>query len=236
LVEAKQKETGGGRKRKAKVYTELTSPEDFKKTASKESITSMNRIKIFRAILLMCLVTAGVVSGVLSFKVLRKQEHQKYESEFNAILHEIFVAVDEGFQSKIVTLDHMSTISSFTCPDAAQWPNCSIEMNYFEALTSSLVDLSMSRSISSNPLVFPHQQDGFEAFAYDLFTREGYPEDTGISSFGQGIFRNGADGREPDNGTTTFSPYELLLPVFQPAELQSNWRGIMFNMVRRTLV
>ena len=193
---------------------------------------SINRIQIFRVVLLCALVGTGLLSATLSYVILERQEDTKYKSEFRSLIHEINVIVDQGFQSRVITLDHMSTISSFNCPHAHQWPNCSISKVYFEALTDSLLDVSNSRSISSNPIIYPHQQESFETFAYELFERDEYPEGTGLSSFGEGLFGKNADGtRYADDGKTNFSNYELFVPVFQPADLQNNWRGIMYNMV-----
>ena len=46
------------------------------------------------------------------------------------------------------------------------------------------------------------------------------------------MFGKHADGtRYEDNGKTNFSDYEIFVPVFQPADLQNNWPGIMYNMV-----
>mmetsp|Transcript_15709 Transcript_15709/g.26187 ORF Transcript_15709/g.26187 Transcript_15709/m.26187 type:complete len:916 (+) Transcript_15709:167-2914(+) len=196
-----------------------------------QTTNSINRIKMFRALLMVVLVVTGVLSSVLSYVMLHRQEETKYRAEFSALVQEIFVAVNQGFNSKSMTLDHMSTILSFHCPHAHQWPNCSIGRTYYEALTDKLIDVSHSRSIASNPIVYPHQQESFENFAYELFDNDDYPPDTGMSSFGRGMFGKSPDGsRYADDGKTNFSSYELFVPVFQPADLQNNWRGIMYNM------
>lgn len=219
--------------RKAKVHSEVLT---WKKHSDIHTVNSINRIKCFRVILLMALVATGVASAVVSFVVLRQQENEKYRSEFRALTHEIFMAVDEGFGSKITTLDHMSTVYSYHCPHVHQWPNCSLPKNYFEAFTSPLVDISTSRTIAFSPIVWPHQKESFENYSVDLFEREGYPAGTGVSSFGRGIYKKNNEGmRCRDSGKSSFSKYELFVPVLQPAQLATNWPGIMFNMVGRSL-
>ena len=142
------------------------------------------------------------------------------------------MAVDDGFKSKIIALDHMSTLNSYRCPDLHQWPNCSTPIAYYDALATSLIDVSKSRLFTSNPIVYPHQQVGFEAFAYELFEIDGYPQNTGISSFGKGIYGTYEnDSRFADDGHTTFSEYELLVPLVHIANIESNWKAVMYNVV-----
>lgn len=219
---------------KPKVHTEVSSARVIKqKPPDVHTVNAIQRIKFFRVVLIIALIAAGVSSAVMSHTVLRNQEEAKFKSELTSLANEIFLAVNEGFTSKIITLDHMSTMYSYQCPHAHQWPNCSVSKNYFEAFTAPLVDVSTSRSIASNPIVWPHQKESFEKFAYDLFSSEGYPTGTGTSSFGRGIFKSKSDGTrcEDITGKTNFSKYALFNPVFQPGQLANNWKGIMYNMV-----
>ena len=217
-----------------KVFTERSASSTAQdKNTSLHSLASLHRVKIFRAILLFLLIATGVLSGVLSYFLLKKQEHDKYLVEFNSVANEIFLSVDQGFEAKLLVLEHMSTIFSYACPDSDDWPNCNVPQRYFEDISSSLVDVSKARSIAANPLVYPDQKESFEEYAYARFEAEGFPEQTGISSFGEGMFAKYSNGsRYADDGKTNFSDYELFLPVFQSAALDKNWPGIMYNMVR----
>mmetsp|Transcript_14008 Transcript_14008/g.23205 ORF Transcript_14008/g.23205 Transcript_14008/m.23205 type:complete len:907 (+) Transcript_14008:70-2790(+) len=192
---------------------------------------AMNRIMIFRVLLALSLLVTGIVSGVMSHVLLRQRENEKYKSEFHSTSDEVYTAVNEGFTSKRNILEAMSTMLSYRCPDAVTWPNCSMPLDYFQDVTSSFVELSKAMSVDSNPLVRPDQQAGFEAFAYEMFEREGFPEDTGVSPFGRGIYASDENGtRYHDDGMTSFSHHDVLLPVFQPAFVKMLWRAVMFNM------
>ena len=221
--------------RHPKVFSETSasdSQDDSDVNDSSHTLRAINHTKIFRVILLLSLVSTGVVSSVLSYMLLAQKEEDKYTAEFESLSNGIFVAVDDGFKSKIIALDHMSTLDSYRCPDLHQWPNCSAPIGYYDDVASSLMDVSKSMSISSNPLVYPQQQAGFEAFAYELFEREGYPVGTGMSPFGKGMFGKYENGsRYADDGHTTFSEYDLFLPVFQPGNIKRHWSALMYNMV-----
>jgi hypothetical protein len=192
---------------------------------------AMSRITLFRMLLALSLVITGVAGGMLSYYFLRQKETIKFKTEFDAFVYEVFTSVDEGLQSKLTTLEHVSTMLAYQCPHTEHWPNCSAPLKFFQDLTATLLDVSASRAIDYNPIVRLHEKDGFEAFAYDLFEREGFPPGTGISSFGKGIFALYEDGtRHPDDGRTNFSDYDLFIPVFQPADIARNWQGVMYNM------
>ena len=66
---------GKGRGGKAKVYSEITNPDDTSshKAASLQTLDSFHRIKIFRVVLLVSLVTVGVLSGALSYIILTRK-------------------------------------------------------------------------------------------------------------------------------------------------------------------
>lgn len=189
------------------------------------------RIRVFRVLLVLFLVAAGAVSGTISFIYLRNKERNKLRSELHSMASDVLSIANQGFRAKLIVLKHLSTILSYHCPNATQWPTCSLSRQYFEELSSPMVDISLSRSISINPLVYPSQQESFEAYAYDKFEKENYPNGTGISSFGKGFFSQDEEGaRHADDGKSNHSEYDLFLPVFQPANIANNWRGIMYNM------
>jgi hypothetical protein len=190
-----------------------------------------NRIMVFRVLLGLSLVLTGIVSGLMSYVLLRQREEDKYEADFQSISDEVFTTVNDGLTSKMATLETMSTIMSYQCPDAIIWPNCSVPLQYFQQVMKSLVEVSKSRTLDASPIVRFDQKAGFEAFAYDFFEREGYPENTGISHFGKGIHAKYENGtRYPDDGRTPFPSHEILLPVFQPAHIDTHWSAVMFNV------
>jgi hypothetical protein len=191
----------------------------------------MKRIMIFRVLLGVLLILTGIVSGVVSYMLLRQRENEKYRSDFYSISQEVYTAVDDGLKSKLNILTAMSTMLSYRCPDAVEWPNCSMPLQYFQDITSTFVDLSDTMSLDSCPIMTVEQQAGFEAYAYDMFQKQGYPEQAGISPFGKGIYANYENGtRYHHHGQTSFSKYDVLVPVFQPAFINKLWTAIMFNM------
>jgi hypothetical protein len=234
---------GKGGKRKGTPKIHATSTQVDSKiavtAASKQTKAAINRIKLFRRILLTSVILTGIVGGYLSFHILQQKEEDTYNAEFRASVAEIIAAVDAGLESKVSTLEHMSTIDSFRCPDLNQWPNCScLSVDYFEAMTDSLMDVSKSRIIAIGPIVYPHQQHHFENFANDEFESEGFPANTGVSDFGKGLYAKYDNGsRYHDiSAHNNFSEYDLFVPIFHPSDLESNWPRIMYNMVSKVKV
>lgn len=220
----------------SKVHAKAEAPGPDEKPSSR-TLTSINCVRLSRFFLLFSILLSGLLAGIMSFDILKEQEHNKYSSDFDSLSHEVFIAADESFQYKVGTLSHMSTLESLRCPHVNQWPNCTVPpIDHFQAVADSLRVVSSSRNVVSCPVIWPHQKNSFEKFAYEAFEREGFPSGTGLSSFGTGIYAKYPNGsRYPDNGKTNFSEYEIFVPLFLPGDLPSVWPEVMFNMVSECL-
>jgi hypothetical protein len=71
---------------------------------------------------------------------------------------------------------------------------------------------------------------GFEAFAYDFYESEGYPN-LGMSDFGHGIYARDADSnRFHDTESPTHGTHDVLMPNLLAANIESNAPAIMLNI------
>jgi hypothetical protein len=98
-------------------------------------------------------------------------------------------------------------------------------VNNFEKIAKSIIDTSKGCNMAFAPLVRPEEVREFEDHAYKYYQEQRMPEpfpvETGVSSFGKGIWSidpsiDNADQRYHDiNGTTTWeSPNQILAPMF----------------------
>ena len=192
------------------------------------------RLNLFRILLVLSLLTLGGISSSLSYLFIHEYEETLYESEFLTVVNEISTSVNQGILRKLQTQVQLSHLLGFHCPYLSSWPNCSLPSHVFDSFTLSLLSASDSRSFGVAPIVKLSQKSSFESFAYNLFeTDKGFPINTGISSFGKGIYQKDSSGqRIPDlTGNTTYHSkyFNLFIPLLLCSNLPSNYPGIMFN-------
>jgi hypothetical protein len=106
-------------------------------------------------------------------------------------------------------------------------------MNAFYKVVYPLLNIGLLRNIGIVPLLYPSDNvQGFEAYAYNFFADTNYyPPKTGESNFGKGIFAKYSNGTRyhDKTGTTTFSPFQILTPVFEIIDIGS-LSTVMYNL------
>ncbi len=105
----------------------------------------------------------------------------------------------------------------------------------FKNLVTPLVKIGLLRDMSLVPLIKkpPAGVAAFEAFAYKVFTSDpGYNPTSGISPFGKGIYSRYPNGTRyhDTTGKTSFSPNNILCPIFAFGDNFANKNALMFNL------
>jgi hypothetical protein len=140
-----------------------------------------------------------------------------------SIRDSIFVKVQSSIQ--------LSISMGLACPTASQWPNCALPSQEFSDRAHSLATLSHIKEFLFLPLVRPEARQSFEAFAADHYlTDGGYPNGTGVSAFGSGIFAITPDRekyRAPNH--TAHSAYNLTVPIFEITDLRNTSHMLLYD-------
>lgn len=103
-------------------------------------------------------------------------------------------------------------------------------MNSYLNMTEPLSTMTKMRTLSFSMIVTPEQVAGFEAFAYDFYERDGYPN-LGISSIGKGIYAVNASTKVRYHDTEGLQHGErhVLVPILQTGFLNLNKGTLMYN-------
>jgi hypothetical protein len=172
---------------------------------------------ILKFILLLIIVTAGGLSGGFSYYFIRDYQSRFYREEFDNMVQDNILSIRESIFVKLQANLQLSITMGLACPTAAEWPNCALPSQEFADRTHSLVALAHIEQFLFLPLVTPEERQSFETFAAELYLSDGgYPNGTGVSSFGPGIFAVTPEMERyrPPNHTTS-SVYDLTVPVLE---------------------
>lgn len=183
-----------------------------------------------RIAFVLCLVTTAVVLGFLAnFSITRTEEglataqYDALAEQYDSIADRALVAAQGINLFKRLGTISLSTILSYSLPDADAWPF--VTLPGYENITANLIETSSGREMAFAPLVTPDQLSDFEDFAYDFFENRHdppFPKGTGESSFGKGIWGldlnlNTSDHRyRITNATPSYdSPNRMYFPILQ---------------------
>jgi len=120
------------------------------------------------------------------------------------------------FETNFDTMSVAGTIFSEKCPSADDWPNCTISINSFDAVASSVTKISSMKALRIAPILLKNEVTNFESFAFDFFASEDYP-DLGTSELGQVMWgRNASDDNSIYHSTEEFGggKYPIFTPVY----------------------
>lgn len=179
-----------------------------------------------RLLFVLVLVAAAVSLGFVSYRLMSDSETQLASERFDSIAERALSTAQLVIEEKKKATDSLALMMASTNPDADIWPN--VYMEGYEQVSSSL-RIVTEGSLSFCPIVLPggEEQASFEAFAYDLFRNiQNFPEDIGVSDFGEGIFSYGEgefgnetwpDGRFhiTSGWTYHYSQQNILVPFLQ---------------------
>jgi hypothetical protein len=151
---------------------------------------------------------------------------QLASDQFDSVSERALASVAFVLEGKKRATDALALMVASSNPNATRdWPMASLD-GYTEIASS--LRIVTHGSLSLCPIVRPggEEQAKFEQYAYDLFAQEGYPNTTGVSDFGRGIFSFGTgeygnetwkDGRFHITSGWTYhnSPRNILVPFLQ---------------------
>jgi hypothetical protein len=156
-----------------------------------------------RYIFIMFLAALAAVLGYLAYYLMSDAEDQITSERFESVTERALSTAQLVIEEKKKATDSLALMMGTANPDAESWPN--VYMEGYEQIATSLRVIT-DGSLSFCPIVVPggEEQRSFEEFAYDLFyNKSGYPNTTGVSAFGRGVFSYGqgenGDQMWPDN-------------------------------------
>jgi signal transduction histidine kinase/CheY-like chemotaxis protein len=172
-----------------------------------------------------------IACGYGSYAVMYNLEASLESSQYESLALQISKSATDSLYAKILSTESLAATVGVMCPNADQWPNCSIPMQEFLKVVDPIIEVAEMRAIAFTPIISPSQLMEFEAFAYDFLSRDGY-DYLGVSDFGKGVYSvNASTGKRfHDVNGNVDGQYNILTPVIQIGNLDANTAAVMFNL------
>ena len=176
-----------------------------------------------RVLFVLCLTSVATVMGVVTWYFLTDAEDRLAESQFEAIADRaINTAREIVVRKRLGTISLASVVSNWF-PLASEWPFTALQG--YEEIASNLIDTSSGREMGLCPVLHGGELSAFEDHAYRWFEQgrtPPFPNETGYSSFGPGIWMPNktcgcSDNRSHVTSTSTTwgSPFQVVTPLLQ---------------------
>jgi signal transduction histidine kinase len=178
-----------------------------------------------RLVFVVVLVVAAAGLGYAAYAITNNAEEQQAAERFESISGRALSVAQLVIEVKKKATDSLALMIGSANPNRDSWPN--VYLDGYQQIADSLGVVTKG-SLSFCPIVKPGgaEQEAFEAFAYNLFYNiSGFPNTTGVSAFGRGVFSFGndtqndqswPDGRFRSTGWTYHDgPNDILLPFIQ---------------------
>ena len=198
--------------------------------AGKAVSSTASKVCAGRAAFGLCLVATAVILGFLAHLSISRSEESLATAQYDALADQydsiadraLIAALGINLRKRLGTIS-LASVLSHAHPNAEDWPF--VTLPGFEDIATNLIKTSSGRESALCPLVTPEQLSSFEDFAYDFFENKRdppFPNGTGMSSFGKGIWGldftlNNSDHRyrETDANRSYSSPNKLFTPILQ---------------------
>jgi hypothetical protein len=162
-------------------------------------------------------IVVAAALGYATNRLLTDSERTLAQEQFIAIADRALdAAVGLTLRKKLGTTT-LASVAANAFPDAQTWPF--VNLNGFEEISQNVIEASSGRSMGLLPIVTPERLAEFEDYAYDVVFAGTYPNDTGVSAFGRGVYAsspslNSTDGRyhDTDGATSWDSPNKIMTP------------------------
>ena len=178
----------------------------------------------------MCLLATAVILSFVAHTTISRSEGSLAAAQYDALANQydsiadraLVAALGIKMRKRLGTIS-LSTIISYSLPNAEAWPF--VTLPGFEEIATNLVKTSSGKALSYAPLVAPGELPSFEGFAYDFFENKHdppFPNGTGMSSFGKGIWGLDPNLNASDNryrvtyaNASYDSPNKVFFPILQ---------------------
>jgi hypothetical protein len=160
-------------------------------TAAAKLASSSRKIRYGRFLFGFVLMVAAAVMGYGAYSLMDAAETRMASDRFDSISERALSVAQYVIEGKKRATAALALMMGSAHPNASiGWPMVALEG--YAQIASSLGIITHG-TLSFCPIVQPGgvEQRLFEDFAYELFAREGYPNTTGVSDFGKGIFSFG---------------------------------------------
>ncbi|KAL3906621.1 MAG: hypothetical protein SGILL_009195, partial [Bacillariaceae sp.] len=187
--------------------------------------TTSRNMQYGRYLFVVVLLVAAAVLGYGAYTLMDSAQTQMASDRFDSISERAVSLAQYVMEEKKRAADALALAVGSAHANASAWPN--VAMDGYSDIATSLRSIT-DGSLSFCPIVEPggEEQESFESFAYDLFAKEGFPEEAGESAFGRGVFSYGtgesgnetyADGRFHITSGWTYhnSSKKILVPFLQ---------------------
>ena len=214
---------------------------DANSGGSKQTTTKALRVRVRTIsqavwagrILFVCvlLILAGSL-GVLAFKLLTEAEASLAETQFRSICDRALIQAKEGLLSRRWAGVTLASFVSDLYPHANQWPF--VEWLGFEHVVNNMLETSRGKDMGFVPFVKPSILPEFEEFAQHVYQKLEFPNSTGVSDEGFGVWARNktVEPVQTYHDTTAEtpygSPYEILAPIFRTDE--GAHKVLLFNV------
>jgi hypothetical protein len=140
---------------------------------------STRQLDILRALLLFAISLAGILSGGLSYYLIREYQVALYEANFGSMIHHHFKGMQKALNFHLYSNLQLATALGLICPSEEDWPNCPVPMKTFDSRTQ-IFELTEPRKLAVVPIVQPEDKRSFEDFVVDFYQNQGgYANGTG---------------------------------------------------------
>lgn len=151
-------------------------------------------IQVGRILLVVVLLVSAALLGAGSYYLMENGEASLAKNRFVSIVQRAEANAKWVIEQKKQASDALANMYGTANPDASEWPF--VHMEGYAEIAAKL-KLITKGSLSFCPIVIgfgpDSQQQAFTDYWYDLYDKWGYPNGTGVSAFGKGIYGFGYD-------------------------------------------
>lgn len=169
--------TGGG----------MTRPPTSDTVVDEKRWYHLTKVTTSRIIFLLCLAAVAAALGYGAYELLKDAEQTLAREQFESIADRALDMSVEIATRKRLGVRAMVGIMEETFPAASEWPY--VYIKGYPRMAQKIMETTNGRSLGVLPLVWPDQLSEYEDFCYDVvFESYGFPNTTGVSPFGKGVF------------------------------------------------
>lgn len=192
------------------------------------------RIIFFRCLVVFCLLVIGGFGAGYGYKILFDFQENDYRDHYKSFSNGIYTSLQTNMQVRVGSGQSFASAYGAVCKNNYDWPNCWIPSVSFDKITQPVIQSFSTKLSGLLSIVRKNELSSFEDFAYSMYEAENFPPETGVSSFGKGVWAINPTSTAPDlryhdvNGTNPLSKHTLWVVSYLSNINQSS--GFMYNL------